>query len=210
MNNFKPGGIRHRREDLGGRPKSDADYSPRKRFDKKPRHDPRGGGGYDNNRAPKEMQLFSTTCTTCGKSCEVPFRPDGTKPVLCRDCFANKNAAPAQGGYNRGEQTSFGGRQDRKPERNYESSRPVSNNVDLSAVTKQIAALEFKVTQILDLLKKSNESVVVENTSAATLPQVPTEKVNKTKKVVAKKVAAKKTVAKKVVKKATKKVVSKK
>ena len=42
-----------------------------------------GGGGYD--RAPREM--FSATCSNCGKEAQVPFRPSGTKPVYCSDCF---------------------------------------------------------------------------------------------------------------------------
>ena len=42
-----------------------------------------GGGGYD--RGPREM--FPATCSNCGKSTEVPFRPTTGKPVLCGDCF---------------------------------------------------------------------------------------------------------------------------
>ena len=39
------------------------------------------------NRERSEM--FRATCANCGKECEVPFRPTGNKPVLCRDCFKN-------------------------------------------------------------------------------------------------------------------------
>ena len=42
-----------------------------------------GGGGYE--RGPREM--FPATCSNCGKSTEVPFRPTSGKPVLCGDCF---------------------------------------------------------------------------------------------------------------------------
>ena len=42
-----------------------------------------GGGGYD--RGPREM--FAATCSSCGKSTEVPFRPTNGKPVYCSDCF---------------------------------------------------------------------------------------------------------------------------
>ena len=47
--------------------------------------------GRGADRAEKE--LFRTTCTECGKSCEVPFKPTGQKPVLCRECYAQN--APA-------------------------------------------------------------------------------------------------------------------
>jgi CxxC-x17-CxxC domain-containing protein len=42
-----------------------------------------GGGGYD--RGPREM--FSATCSSCGKEAQVPFRPTSGKPVYCSDCF---------------------------------------------------------------------------------------------------------------------------
>ena len=45
-----------------------------------------GGGGYE--RAPREM--FSATCSSCGREAQVPFRPTGSKPVYCNDCFATQ------------------------------------------------------------------------------------------------------------------------
>jgi len=45
-----------------------------------PSRDGRGG------RARREM--FSTTCTLCNKSTEVPFKPTPGKPIRCRDCMA--------------------------------------------------------------------------------------------------------------------------
>ncbi len=38
------------------------------------------------------VKLHSAVCTTCHKNCEVPFRPNGDKPVYCRDCFAGRAA----------------------------------------------------------------------------------------------------------------------
>ena len=98
MKNFQPGGLRGRKPDLGGRPQSDVNsYAPRFRSNNehsasKPRFGDRNDRG--DRQVKKDVQLFAATCTTCGKSCEVPFRPDGTKPVLCRDCFATKNSSP--------------------------------------------------------------------------------------------------------------------
>ncbi|MFA6391238.1 MAG: CxxC-x17-CxxC domain-containing protein [Patescibacteria group bacterium] len=34
-----------------------------------------------------EKKMFKATCSQCGQSCEVPFRPTGEKPVLCSSCF---------------------------------------------------------------------------------------------------------------------------
>jgi CxxC-x17-CxxC domain-containing protein len=46
------------------------------------------GGGYGS--APREM--FSATCDGCGREARVPFRPSGTKPVYCSDCFSTRRA----------------------------------------------------------------------------------------------------------------------
>jgi CxxC-x17-CxxC domain-containing protein len=47
-----------------------------------------GGGGY--SRGPREM--FTATCSNCGKDASVPFRPTSGKPVYCSDCFALRRA----------------------------------------------------------------------------------------------------------------------
>jgi CxxC-x17-CxxC domain-containing protein len=52
-----------------------------------------GGGGYSSgggysDRGPREM--FSATCSSCGKEAQVPFRPTSGKPVYCSDCFRSQ------------------------------------------------------------------------------------------------------------------------
>ena len=54
---------------------------------------------------PKPMH--KATCANCGKMCEVPFKPNGSRPVLCRDCF----------------QTTKGDSPRRSESRNFGSSR---------------------------------------------------------------------------------------
>jgi CxxC-x17-CxxC domain-containing protein len=39
-----------------------------------------------------KFELFDATCSNCGKACQLPFRPNGSKPVLCRDCFGKGDA----------------------------------------------------------------------------------------------------------------------
>lgn len=45
--------------------------------------------------APREsrpLEMHQATCVSCKKFCEVPFKPNGKKPVYCRDCFGTKDA----------------------------------------------------------------------------------------------------------------------
>jgi len=46
-----------------------------------------GGGGGGGPR-----QMFPATCAQCGKQTEVPFKPSGSRPVYCRECFQAQRA----------------------------------------------------------------------------------------------------------------------
>ena len=66
----------------------------------------RSFGGFD--RGPVEMH--DATCSNCGKQCKVPFRPTGSKPVFCSDCFGKQNGG-SEGNFSsrgRGESQSAG------------------------------------------------------------------------------------------------------
>jgi CxxC-x17-CxxC domain-containing protein len=34
-----------------------------------------------------ERKMYPIVCADCGKEAEVPFKPDGDRPVYCRDCY---------------------------------------------------------------------------------------------------------------------------
>jgi len=41
-------------------------------------------------KEPPEGSLFTAVCSSCGAECEVPFKPDGNRPVYCRKCWAKR------------------------------------------------------------------------------------------------------------------------
>jgi len=49
------------------------------------------GGGAGYNSGPRQM--YDATCSNCGKTCQVPFRPTldeqgkPVKPIYCQDCY---------------------------------------------------------------------------------------------------------------------------
>lgn len=47
-------------------------------------------GGRDFER--RETEMHDAVCSKCGKKCQVPFKPTGSKPVLCSDCFRNQGS----------------------------------------------------------------------------------------------------------------------
>ena len=51
-----------------------------------------GGGGSRGGYSSGPREMFSATCSSCGREAQVPFRPSGTKPVYCSDCFTSRRA----------------------------------------------------------------------------------------------------------------------
>ncbi len=48
----------------------------------------------------RDRILYKAICADCNKSCEVPFKPSGDRPVYCKECFStrkNKNIFQAKG-----------------------------------------------------------------------------------------------------------------
>ncbi|MEI6532806.1 MAG: CxxC-x17-CxxC domain-containing protein [Candidatus Roizmanbacteria bacterium] len=75
--------------------------------------------GFDD-RNSDSREMFQATCSNCSKNCEVPFKPTGSKPVLCNNCFRkNRNSED-----NRFESRSF----DRPERRSFD--RPENRNFD--------------------------------------------------------------------------------
>lgn len=106
-------------------------------FDRKSysdRGDSRGG-------ERRDIEMHDATCSECQKSCQVPFRPTGEKPVYCRDCFGSKGGrsderAPRRDYGDRGARPSFGG--------------SASGNDDIK---RQIEGMNAKLDKLADAIE---------------------------------------------------------
>ncbi len=127
----------------------------------------------NNFRNQSRPQLFKATCASCGNTCEVPFRPNGKKPVYCNDCFA-KNGGPSAAGarpsferpaykpaFKPGFKPSFN-----KPSFN---SAPRPDN-SLNEVKKQLESLNFKLDQLLNTMAKPVTAPVADKVKPAKAP----------------------------------------
>jgi CxxC-x17-CxxC domain-containing protein len=47
-------------------------------------------GGSGTPRPARE--LFDVICSSCGRPTQVPFRPTGSRPVYCSDCYQGDRA----------------------------------------------------------------------------------------------------------------------
>ena len=74
----------------------------------------RGGGGrsFGGGRDRGRPEMHRATCSDCGSSCEVPFKPTGNKPVLCSDCFGGGRDGGRDRGRGRDDRGSRSGGRD--------------------------------------------------------------------------------------------------
>src|SRR3989338_2010891 len=99
--------------------------------------DNRGGGGSFGrrdfgSRGGGDREMFRTTCSNCGKDCEVPFKPNGSRPVLCNDCFRNAGGNDTRRSEGRGGgRTRVGGRSKRRGRK--ERPQPNEKNETIKA-----------------------------------------------------------------------------
>lgn len=165
-----------------------------------------GGGGFrgGNSGGRGDVTMHKATCDECHKSCEVPFRPSGDKPVYCSDCFSSKRDDGDRGS-DRGPRREFS---DRGPKRDFNSkpaqsfAKPVSMP-QTDGVSKQLSEINSKLDRLASAIEKLTQPKVESK---------PAVKEVLAKKIEVKKVPVVKTVAKKVVavKAPAKKVITKK
>lgn len=196
MGDFKKSGFSGRGGGFGG---------------KKQFNDRRGGGKPSFGRDREERQLFKATCDTCGKACEVPFQPNGSRPVLCSDCF--KPSRDTHHASSRGD-----GRDQRSSFRGRESGKTTESSAfQIDKLKKQLDKMEEKIDSLLTMFNvPSTFSKISSDDLKATLKKVVKDeakelkasKEKKEKTIKAK--AEKSTVSKTTGKKAPKKKVTKK
>lgn len=97
----------------------------------------RGGFGKGRDRGP--VTMHQAVCNQCGKSCEVPFKPTGDRPVYCNVCFGGKKET---GNYRGG---------DRFPQKSFDSYKaPVKTDND--EMKRQFDMLNVKIDRIIKSL----------------------------------------------------------
>lgn len=138
---------------------------------------PSFGGGARRPQARafgEQTETFKTSCSKCHAACEVPFRPNGKKPVFCKNCFVRDDARPTGNSYEK---------------RSYNSERPAPQPIQqedprIGAMQKELGTIHAKI----DALIKSLEGSAYDSILSASK-----DRAEKPKKAAVKKVAKKKT-----------------
>lgn len=103
------------------------------------------GGKPGFKGAPRDkslpLEMHQATCVRCKKFCEVPFKPNGKKPVYCRDCFAIQESDPSA--------RAHASRQSSYPERTIVHTSVAPRQDDLKS---QIEALNIKIDTLTRMI----------------------------------------------------------
>lgn len=130
---------------FGGPKKFGGDRGERS-FDK-PRFGGGDRGGFGRNSGGARPMMHEATCSACGSSCQVPFKPNGRKPIFCSTCFEK------QGGGASNERTfdrpRFGGREERAP-RFGGDDNAVKINENLRDQLREVNAKLDRILRALD------------------------------------------------------------
>ncbi len=182
MGEFKRGG------GYGDRNKSGGGF---KRGGDRPSFGGRPSFGKFGGRSDGPKTMHKAICAGCGKTCEVPFKPNGQKPVYCNECFGGQKDENVSGSEKRYEKRNFSEPRFPRQERiEREYVKPASINSDLR---KEIDNLNAKLDKITDMLKQGikPKSVEKERDIPALLSGIEGVGEGKSKKKTSKKVAKK-------------------
>jgi CxxC-x17-CxxC domain-containing protein len=106
---------------------------------------PAFGGGFNRGNRQDDrrevVQKFDAVCSACGKACQVPFRPNGKKPVYCKDCFDSPRHDVPMGG------KSF------PSSRSSELGSASTGGKSIADLTRQIAAMNAKIDTMLEIIQ---------------------------------------------------------
>lgn len=95
-------------------------------------------GGYGQS----DREMHSAVCAGCGNSCQVPFRPNGVKPVYCSECFS-KEEGGGDFAPKRFDRPSYG---EKKP---YVST---PRGVDTKKIEARLESIEEKLDALIEAL----------------------------------------------------------
>jgi CxxC-x17-CxxC domain-containing protein len=123
--------------------------------------------------------MHSAECSKCHKACQVPFRPNGTKPVFCADCFTrdgDRDSHDSRGSF-------------QKREYGAPRSAPTEDR-RIDELKRQLIQMDSKLDRIVQMIDAANHAPAAAPAKEKAAPKA--EAPAKAKKAVVKKAKASK------------------
>lgn len=143
-----------------------------------------GPRSFDRAGGEGRSTMHSATCSQCHKACEVPFKPDGSRAIYCRDCFTPKRESSFQ---DRGDRAPR--REDRPaPRAEYVRPAPVQPSIDMRPIAdaaREMNSLAMELRSLIAQLSETMKATHVPEKIAAAAPAKTTAKKAPAKKKLA-------------------------
>jgi len=121
--------------------------------DKKSNYGGGGNRGRDDNYGGRPT-MHDATCAKCNMRCEVPFKPNGRKPIYCSECFEKNDDRGSSYDRPRDNDRSDSYERPRSSSKPSFQSTPAS---DSKEVVKQLKTIGIKMDKIIQLLMDFSE-----------------------------------------------------
>jgi len=116
-----------------------------------------GGQGFNRERSEggfRNTEMHKAVCADCGKTCDVPFKPNGRKPVYCKDCFGKNGGQVTTNHFSKpqhAESRSFSNSNSFAPR---PQAIPMQNDSKkFEEVTRQLLAINTKFDKLMTLIE---------------------------------------------------------
>ena len=121
----------------------------------------RGGDSHRRESGPREMH--KAVCDACGRSCEVPFKPSGDKPIYCSNCFEEKDSGGSRRPDRNSSRRSGGGERDRTTQQLLDQVRLLNTKLDriLNVIESGVGKKKVaKKAEVKKAAKKATKKIV--------------------------------------------------
>jgi CxxC-x17-CxxC domain-containing protein len=131
------------------------------------------------NTSSDSRELFTAECNSCHNRCQVPFRPNGKKPVYCSNCFTKSDGSSSYAPRT----SSYG---DRRPPARTEAAAP---DRQIQELKKQIEEMNGILQRLVTVVDTFNRATALTDEIRKHFPIEPKEAPKAVAKKPAKKVA---------------------
>jgi CxxC-x17-CxxC domain-containing protein len=114
----------------------------------------------DRGGAKGKLTMYEATCSNCGRSCEVPFRPAPGSAVYCKECFAKNGDMKG-----RGEERAAPPRRDFR--NNAPSRPPFEAPKAADGMQRELASLHGKLDRLAEAVEALTRRLPALETMAA-------------------------------------------
>lgn len=100
--------------------------------------------------------MFDAECANCHKMTQVPFKPNGMKPVYCRDCFQPEERG-ARDDFRSNDRPSYP-KKEFGPRREFKAAPAARPDSRIDDLKRQVEVINGKLDQLISAFEATNRA----------------------------------------------------